>query len=267
MDEKSNCYLCLKFLSMVKKGVAIFTILLFAFNSHAQVNANDSAVAAVIPYASYAFQLPGGDVADRYGFNSTLGAGIFFKSKKNLIFSADFNYIFGDKVKNADTILWMVENSDGYIIDGNGTYTKYALYERGYSINFRVGKIFKVLNPNPNSGLILMGGIGYLVHRMRIDSEQNSAPQISDDYAKGYDRLTGGLNLNQFIGYFYMGKSKFLNIYGGFEFYQAYTKSRRDYIFDRLQKDTNNYVDLFYGFKIGWMIPIFKRAPDPYYYN
>lgn len=251
---------------MLKRAITIILILVFAFKSYSQVNANDSAVFAVIPYISYALQFPGGDVAERYGLNSTLGAGVFLKNKKNLIFSFDFNYIFGNQVKNADTILWMVENSDGYIIDGNGTYANYALYERGYSLNFRVGKIIRVLSPTPNSGIMLMGGIGFLLHRMRIDNQNNTAPQISGDYAKGYDRMTGGLNLNQFIGYFYMGKSKILNFYGGFEFYQAFTKSRRDYVFDQMGKDDNSYVDLFFGFKIGWMIPIYKRSPDAYYY-
>ena len=125
----------------MKKAIAISVVLLFMFKSYGQLNANDSAVSAFIPYVAYAFQMPGGDVADRYGVNSTLGVGVFYKSKKNLLLSFDFNYIFGDKVKNADTILWMVETQDGYIIDGNGTYAKYALYERGYSLNFRVGKI------------------------------------------------------------------------------------------------------------------------------
>lgn len=259
-------YLCPKLVNMIKKAVALGIVLLFVIKMQAQVNANDSSVAAFIPYASYAFQLPGGDIAERYGVNSTLGAGVFYKSKKNLLFSFDFNYIFGNQVKNADTILWMVENSDGYIVDGNGTYTKYALFERGYSLNFRVGKIFKALSANPNSGIMIMGGVGYLLHRMRIDNQNNTAPQISGDYGKGYDRLTGGLNLSEFIGYFYMGKSKVLNFYGGFEFYQAFTKSQRDFIFDRMEKDNNNYVDLFFGIKVGWMIPIYRRAPDQYYY-
>jgi hypothetical protein len=161
----------------------------------------------------------------------------------------------------------MVETESGNIIDGNGTFALYALYERGYSINFRVGKVLKVLRANPNSGLMFMLGAGYLAHRLVIDNQNNTAPQITGDYAKGYDRLTGGLNLNQFIGYFYMGKSRVLNLFGGFEFYQAFTKSQRDYIFDQMQQDNNNYLDLFFGIKVGWMIPIYKRAPDQYYYN
>jgi hypothetical protein len=130
-----------------------------------------------------------------------------------------------------------------------------------------VGKIFKVLQASPNSGLMVMLGAGYLSHRMVIDNQNNTAPQITRDYARGYDRLTAGLNLNQFIGYFYMGKSRVFNFFGGFEFYQAFTTSQRDYVFDQMKKDDNNYLDLFFGIKVGWMIPIYKQAPDSYYYH
>ena len=111
-----------------------------------------------------------------------------------------------------------------------------------------------------------MGGVGYMEHRLVIDNQFHTAPQISDDYAKGYDRLTGGININEFVGYFYMGKSRILNFYGGFEFFQGFTKSKRDYVFDLQKKDTENKLDLYFGFKVGWMIPIFNRAPDKYYY-
>ena len=232
-----------------------------------QLDPRDTTIATLIPHFSYAFQIPAGDVADRYGVNSTIGGGFMYKTRKNLVFSLDINFIFGNQVKNADSILSMVETQSGHIIDGNGVYALYALYERGYNLNFRVGKILNVLQANPNSGLFLMGGVGYTVHRMLIDNQDETAPQIVGDYAKGYDRLTGGLNLNQFIGYFFMGKSRVANFSAGFEFYQAFTTSQRDYVFDLMKKDTGSYVDLFFGIRITWMIPVYKRSPDPYYYQ
>ncbi len=246
--------------------VILLVFISFSWSLHAQVNANDSVVAAFIPTITYAYQVPGGDIAKQYGHNSTIGAGLMYKSKKNVLFSLDVNFIFGNDVKNTDSILKMVLTQNGYIIDGNGVYALYNMYERGYSINFRAGKVFNLLAANPNSGVFLVGGIGYLAHRLNIDIQHETAPQIVGDYAKGYDRLTTGFSLNQFIGYYYMGKSRMLNFYGGFEFYQAFTKSRRDYIFDLMKKDDTNHLDFFYGIKIGWMIPIYDRAPDKYYY-
>lgn len=247
----------------------IFILVCFGFlyQMKAQVNVNDSTVAAFIPTFCYAYQFPGGDIAKQYGNNSTIGGGLMYKSKKNILLSFDVNFIFGNDVKNSDSILKFVLTDNGFIIDGNGVYALYNMYERGYSINFRIGKVFSLLAANPNSGIFFMGGLGYLAHRLNIDVQHETAPQITGDYAKGYDRLTSGININEFIGYYFMSKSRVLNFYAGFEFYQAFTKSRRDYIFDLMEKDTSSHVDLFYGIKIGWMIPVYDRAPEKYYYN
>lgn len=252
----------------MRKWTLLLTLFIVSsYSLKAQVDVRDSTIAAFIPNFIYSFQIPGGDVANRYGVNSTIGAGLMYKTKKNFVFSADLNFLFGNDIKNADSILWMVETNSGHIIDGNGTYALYALYERGYSINFRFGKIFNALSANPNSGLYLMVGAGFLMHRMKIDNQDATAPHISADYALGYDRLTGGLNLNQFVGYYYMGRSRVANFYVGFEFFQAFTKSKRDYVFDQMRKDNSNYVDFFYGIKLGWMLPVYRRSPDPYYYQ
>jgi len=252
---------------MKVRFIIMLAFLSFFWSLKSQVNVNDSTVAAFSPTITYAYQFPGGDIAKQYGNNSTIGGGMMYKSKKNVLLSFDVNFLFGSDIKNSDSILKMVLTDNGFIIDGNGVYTLYSMYERGYSINFRMGKVFNLLAANPNSGIFFMGGIGYLAHRLNIDVQHETAPQITGDYAKGYDRLTTGFNLNEFIGYYFMSKSRVLNFYAGFEFYQAFTKSRRDYIFDLMQKDDVNHFDLFYGIKIGWMIPMYDRAPDKYYYN
>lgn len=252
---------------MIKKMLLLSLVLFCGYYLHAQINVRDSSVAAFVPHISYSYQFTGGDIANRYGDNSTIGVGLKYKTTKNFIFSFDANFIFGNEVKNADSILWMVETDLGYIIDGNGTYALYALYERGYNLNFSFGKILPVLNPNPNSGLMITAGFGYTLHRMKIDIQHSTAPQISDDYGKAYDLLAGGLSLNQFVGWFFMSNSKATNFYLGFEFHQAFTSSLRDWNISTMQKDNNRYIDLFYGIKVGWTLPIYQRAPDKYYYN
>jgi len=252
---------------MLRKVLLLIFILFGSYSiSKAQSYTADTAISALIPNFAYSYQFSGGDIAKTFGDNSTIGGGLLYKTKKNFLYSLDVNFIFGNTIKGADQILSMVLNSQGYIIDGNGTYALYSMYERGYTLNFRVGKIFNVLSPNPNSGLMIMAGAGYINHRLVIDNQFRTAPQISDDYAKGYDRLHGGIALNQFIGYFYMGKTRMLNFYGGFEFVQGFTKSQRDYVFDLQKKDTDSKLDLFFGIRVGWMIPIRKRAANKYYY-
>ncbi len=252
---------------MNKIYLALFSFIVFVSTISAQVNVRDSVVAAFVPHVSYAYQFPGGDIKDLYGNNSTIGAGLKYKTKRNLICSLDINFIFGSNIKQADSILWMVETKNGYIIDGNGTFALYALYERGYNINFSIGKIFRVLSPNPNSGLMINAGAGYILSRMKIDNQHRTAPQISGNYAKGYDMLRGGLSLNQFVGWYFMGNARLLNFYAGVEAHEAFTKSLRDWDFHTMQKDNTNYLDFYIGIKIGWMLPLYDRAPDKFYYN
>ncbi len=251
---------------MNKKISSTIVLLFISISLFSQINPADSAISCFIPNFSFAYQFPGGDIQKEYGSNSTIGGGFFKKLKNNLIFSADFNYLFGGNVKNEKEILSMVLTQSGHIIDGNGTYALYTVNERGFTLNARFGKILNILRYNPNSGLMIMGGLGYIQHFTKVDSQYRTAPQISGDYAKGYDHLRGGIAVNEFIGYFFMSNTRVLNFYGGFEFFQTFTKSKRDYLLDTMGPDDKKYKDLFFGFRVGWMIPIFRRVPKEYYY-
>ena len=95
----------------------------------------------------------------------------------------------------------------------------------------------------------------------------NTAPQLLDDYKKGYDRLAGGLGISEFIGYTYLSNSKLINFYLGFEINQSWSKPKRDVNFDTGEPNPKlNRYDVLYGIKVGWIIPLFKRLPEKYYY-
>ena len=87
------------------------------------------------------------------------------------------------------------------------------------------------------------------------------------DYAKGYDRLTDGISTNEFIGYMYIGNKRLLTFYAGFDFTQAWTRDRRGYNFDLHGPDNTKRFDMLSGIKVGWIIPIYRIAPDKYYYQ
>ena len=234
----------------------------------AQRDVNDTSMNVPMIYASYAYQIPGGDMADRFGNNSVISGGFMLKSATNWLYGADFSFLFGNKVKISEEIMQNLKTELGYIIDDGGSYAEYSLFERGYYISARFGKLISVLTPNPNSGFIVMGSAGYLQHKIRIEVLDNSVPQLNDDYKKGYDRLTGGFGINEFIGYMYLSNNNLLNFYGGIEFNQAWTKPLREVNFDtRLPDEHQNRFDSSFGFRIGWMIPFFKRMPEKYYYN
>ncbi len=243
----------------------IFPIFFWFYESFSQEAKKDSATFYTMVSASYAYQIPGGDLSDRFLNNSGVGTSLLFKNRKNWIYGVDFNFIFRDTVKET-SILDSISTTDGYIIDGNGVYAEVFLYERGFYISAKLGKIIPVFNSNANSGLTLIGSVGLLQHKIRIENTENTAPQIKGDYKKGYDRLTNGLGISEFIGYTYLGKKKLANFMAGFEFIQSWTQCRRDYNFDQMAKDTSKRFDMLSGIKISWAIPIAKRTNKEFYY-
>ena len=198
---------------------------------------------------------------------SAIGGGFQLKSKTNWLVGANFDFIFGNQVKESDSLLLNLKTESGYIIDMAGNFTDYSLYERGYTVTAKVGKLFPVLSPNPNSGFYITASMGYIRHKIRIEVLNNTAPQLQGDYKKGYDRLTGGFVISQFVGYMFLSDNRLLNFFGGFEFTQSWTSPQRDINFDTMEPDKKtSRFDALNGFKIGWIIPIFTREPEKFYY-
>jgi len=252
----------------MKKAVLLFLILNSVFcilHSKAQVNVKDSMVTAPMFCFSYAFQIPAGDMKDRFGTNSNAGIDFMVKNKKNWVFGADFHYIFGTDIKEKNILNGMA-TAQGEIIGQDGQYTDIAIFERGYTTCAKIGKIFPLRKPNRNSGIIFTTGVGFMQHKIRFDVANNTAPQLTKETKKGYDRLTNGFMLDHFLGYMLLGNKRLLNFYGGFELIQAFTQNRRSYNWDTMERDTKARYDLLYGIRIGFIIPFYKRAGKTYYY-
>jgi len=249
---------------------ALFAGILFSvfINEHAfsQGSIRDSSIAMHIVGVGYSFQIPAGDLADRFGSSSMVGVNYAYKLKSNFLFSLNAGYIFGGDLKE-DSILKNISSEDGYIMGNDGQYADIRLFERGYHISLTFGKLFTFKKPNPNSGIALMAGPGFLQHKIRIETIGNTVPQLSKEYKKGYDRLTNGMEIHESVAYYYFGNRYLVNFYFGFEFIQAFTQNRRDFNFDTMMKDDKNRVDLLFGVKAGWMLPIYRKAPNKFYFN
>ena len=252
--KKNTLFICCIFISTIN----------FTFS---QKSLKDSAMFATLIYASYQYQFPGGDLVNRFGSNSNIGGGVSIKFKSNWIISLEGGYIFGDEVKNANNLFSAISTPDGNIIDGNGIFAEIHLYERAYHFHLKAGKIFSIFGSNPNSGLMIQAGLGFIEHKIRIENPENTAPQIKGDYQSGYDKLTNGLLLDESIGYIYLGKRRLTNFFIGFEFMQAFTKSRRDYDFNIQGKDNTNRTDILSGIRFSWIIPLYDRGKTHYYIN
>ncbi|MBN3035428.1 MAG: hypothetical protein JW861_07555 [Bacteroidales bacterium] len=229
---------------------------------------SDSAMRVPLFYAAYAFQVPGGDMGDRFGPNSNIGGGFLYKTRAHWMAGADFNYLFGKDIKGKDELLANLRTDGGNIIDQAGNFASVNLFERGYYVTARLGKLFPIWSPNPNSGPFLLTGGGYLQHKIRIEVVNNSVPQLQGDYKRGYDRLTGGFTLSQMLGYKYLGARRLVNFFAAIEGVVAWTRPLRDVNFDTMKPDQpQKRMDLLWGIKAGWIIPIYTRMPEKYYFH
>ncbi len=216
--------------------------------------------------AFYSLQVPFGEMSERYGINSDVGAHTFFIFKNDFTLGLEYNYMFGNNLKeDALHILDGLKTDNGYIITENGEYATYILSERGFFGGVKIGKII-YLQKKKKIGLYTNFGIGLLQHKIRIEVDGNNVPELYGDYSKGYDRLTNGLTINQFVGFTYMPLYSPINFYIGVEINEGWTKNRRDFNFDTKMKDDHLRQDNLFGIKAGWVITIYKQNVKQYYY-
>ncbi len=233
-----------------------------ASNDYAQ-NKGD----VLMPYLSYAGHRPGADLANRFGNNFSLGLGLdWMTAKSNWIFGINANFLFGNAVKS--DVLASLRTDAGFIIGNNRLPADITLRQRGWLLHAEFGKHFPLNAQNPRAGIRLTISPGLLQHRIRIqDDPQQAVPQLLGDYKKGYDRLTNGFSITEFIGYQLLSENKRMNFFLGLEFTQAFTQNRRDFDFVTRTKDETKRMDLLYGIRLGWIIPFYvgTGGGDIYY--
>ena len=251
----------------------IFPILFSCFlfvspSANAQRNMADSIIPSTWLVVNYGGGFTNADLADRYGYLNHIGIFAGYKTKKNWVFGLDAAYMFGSKVRMTGIFDHLVD-SHGNITDQNGDIAIVRALPRGFYANAVVGKVLPILSPNPNSGIYVNFGVGYLLHKMRVETQDHVVPQLELDYRKGYDRMTTGINTSQFIGYALMANDSPINFYAGFYAQQGFTYNRRTINFDTPDTpvSTDLRLDLQYGFKIGWMIPVYQRQPKDFYFD
>lgn len=253
---------------MIKKFIFIWFLFLQASVSYGQRNVKDSIIGTPWVSIQYGLNWTAGDLKERLGVLNNIGFFAGYKTKRNWIFGAEGGFLFGNKIHETG-ILNNLADSKGNITDQNGDIAIIRILSRGFFANAVVGKVIPVFNTNKNSGILLNVGIGYTAYKYRIETQENVVPQIELNYRKGYDRLTAGINTSQFIGYSYMANQGAFNFYGGFYIQEAFTQNQRNIFYDQpnIPVDKSIRTDILYGFKVGWMIPIYKRVPKEFYYN
>jgi hypothetical protein len=225
----------------------------------------DTSIALVSVNAGYAYQWPGADMAARFGPNSSISLGAFRKFRSNWLAGAEGSFLFGNKVVEPG-MLRNVINSAGQIIDKDGAMADVFLFERGWTAMAYAGRLIPLIGPNPNSGIMLKLGAGYMRHKVRVQTQQNVVPQLEDEYLEGYDRLSAGPAALGYLGYQHFGNRRLVNFHIGVELMAGFTEPLRAFNFDTEQYNTGSRTDLLTGIRAGWSLPIYRRLDERFHY-
>lgn len=239
--------------------IALFFLLHFVA-IHAQRNLPKNFNAFNIN-ASFGAQIPKSDMSVRFGNFLGVGGGVeYVRIPSGWSFSLYAQYLFGQDVR--EDVLAKIRTTDGNIIGETNNYADVVLRMRGLYTGATVAKIFKLHdNGNRFGGIRLALGGGWLNHHIRIqDNSQGSVPHLDVVYAKGYDRYSSGIALTQFIGYQMVSRDRTYNFFAGFEFTEGFTRNRRGFNFDTMQRDDLKRRDILYGARIGWSISLFTNV-------
>ena len=234
-------------------------------------------------HATYAFHIPGLDTKVLYGVSHNVGGGFTYKTESGLLFTFDANYIYGPKVKGdrVEILGEGITTEVGEIIGSAGNISTFEVNQRGFHLQGQVGKLFS-LGPNPNCGIFVQAGLGYLRTRIKVDYQQallNTPYQVHGDYQYGYDRMRGGPAVHFETGYLLLNDTRLLNVSIALEVTYARTRDLRDYDFRVFtnpetgvmepvgRTDPNKrYNDLYFGIRVTWNIPTYERQPQDFYY-
>lgn len=257
-----NCY----HPKVVGWSIGILSLLLLMSSGlHGQSWERSNSGKAILLNFGYAPQVPLGDLDDRFGLNFAAEVSADYITENNWTIGLQWLYLFGSNVE--EDVLAGLRTESGDIIGNDRSPADIQLRQRGAYYGLRVGKLIGLFEDNPRSGIRINLGVGLLQHRIRFqDDPFRTVPQLEGEYYKGYDRLTNGLTLHQFIGYQVIGKSNGINLTAGFEFYEGFTQNRRSFNFDTREANTDSRLDILAGFRVGFTLPFYLgNAEDVYY--
>lgn len=239
----------------------LITGLLTIYQVHSQFRVRTDTLAGFFIPVNIAVSKPSLQLAERYGHSYRTGTGCFYRTFSGWAFGVEGDFWFGDRVLTRDQILKSVSNEQGLVLDHMGLDANLMTFQRGWIASAFIGKLIRVLNHNPNSGIIITAGGGYLQHRIRLESghQQSIIYQIQDEYQRGYDRLNAGWQGRIFIGYLHAGNYQTYNFIVGIEHLYGRSSSVRGFDYATGQPDIAVMTNGLTSLKVSWFLSMYRE--------
>jgi hypothetical protein len=218
---------------------------------------------AILVQPTLSVSLPAADLADRFGPCGSIGGMVDFISSNNWLIGAEGAFFFGSKVK--EDPLAILRTPEGDIIGRDQAIAEIFLRQRAWYVSGTLGRLW-VLDEAKRQGIRFSAGAGWTQHKIRTQDDTRTVNQVTGAYAKGYDRLTGGIVLTQFVGWQKLGRLRRSNWLIGFELQQGLTQTRREWDFSEKKKLTGRRLDLRFGLRAAWTLPFYLKKADEIYY-
>ena len=107
------------------------------------------------------FDMPAGDLKNRFGNSYRLGTSMHYKTKKNWIFGVKFDFTNGDQIKE-DSLFYGIKDNVGTMLNQNGQRIGVNTYRRGFMTGVEAGYIFNTSKSVSDNGIMVMTGIGFM---------------------------------------------------------------------------------------------------------
>lgn len=272
---------------MTKRTLLTVVLLTMAVGAWAQEKKQADTLECPVVGFSFGALMPGSGSASEGALNGNMGD-LYKGPYLNFGIEGDYKFASGWMITlNGD--LWFGASSNnlqrrderyphifmpgGYTLSWSGVDGNVWAHNRSLAARLGVAKILRVIPGNPNSGILLGMGGGWVMQKTIFTQDMNDSPvpQLMGDYAKLHDHLRNGVMLTQSLGFCYMANYlTYVNFKVEFTLSECMMWSSRKYQIDNLMglngKDQNRYFDLVYGLKLTWMFPLMGKTTYDYYY-
>lgn len=212
------------------------------------------------------FDMPGGDLKDRFGNGYRIGASMHYKTKSNWLFGLKFDFTNGDQIRE-DSLFSGIKDNVGTFINQDGQRLGINTYRRGIMTGLEVGYIYNTSKKISDNGIMFITGLGFMQHKILINDKGESILSLRGNYRKGYDRLANGIYLEQYVGYLFLSNNGLVNFHVGLDVAVGFTQGRRDFLFDVRRPGNEKRTDILFGIRGGWYLPMFKRKSEEFFFE